>query len=476
MKVQRNISSAFIFIFAFIAVAYSAAYSDEDELMNQFREDFLLVKLFNRMQAREQGMTTLPLYSSPPFNPFLPGKASQQRKPSTGSMFVSPRVAWLQEKALQQFFSRLLVEDAKAMKNRLASKLNKENRVITATSAEGRVQDYIKTLNQTKLNEQAQRLIGRVFDCSIGSLPDFVESLKENRIFGSPINRLIEGYKKLRDKSSNGINFFKTFVRLVPHILDPNGLVAKEQLINFTLLRDLFKDGFKSFVDIPKQTGENETFRNLLNIASGFVSSKNLTPKGKTRFNRSINFFVERYGFKQIDGMDKSEEEKTAMKKALSGAVNTVVAAIFKMWNGEKPNPDNRISLLRSLITILVSLNNGSDDTPLFHYIDTFLARNPTKEELSIKSQCLLVIFLRKSLEYVLHLLRSDRMSVDNAGPATCAVDIMAEGLSILLEYIPTQVSNAGGCEDFAVIGYRAKGVAQLRSKDAMYIQRFHPR
>lgn len=491
MKIQRNISSAFIFISAFIAVVYSAAHFSEDEVMNQIREDLLLAKLFNRMQAREQGMDRsilLPPYSSPLFNPFLSGrgntgKASQQKKPSTamlpkvrgflnmdrakGSTFVSPREARLQEKALPQFFSRLLdpIQDARAMKYQHASKQHKEstatNRVKMATTVEGRVQDYIRTLSQTKINEQAQKLIANLFSCSIGSLPDFVESLKGSKIFGIPTSRILEGFKQLTERSSSGLSFYQNFVNFVFSILNPKSLVAKEQVFNFDLLRDIFKGAFPRFADVPHQKGENETFRNILNIASTFVivSTRKLTAEEETRFNNSINFFVERYGFKQIDRMEKSEEEKTAMKKALRGAVNTVVAAIFKIRNGKRLNSDNRTSLLRSIITVLVSLNNRVSDTPLLQFIDQFLARNPTNQELSTKSQCLLVLFFRKALEFVVGVLKSDRKSVEEVGPASCAVDFMADGFRVILEYIPVQISNVGGCEDFAMIGYR--GVAQ---------------
>ena len=468
MKVQRNISSAFIFISAFIAVAYSAAYFSEDELMDQIHED---LKLFNRMQAREQGMAmsaSLLPYSSPPFNPFLPGrsntrKVSQQRTISIGSTFVSPRKAWLQEKTLQQLFSRLLadpIKDARAMKYWHASKLHKK--VKMETTVEGRIQDYIKTLNKTEMKEKAQELIDKLFTCSINKLPDLIESLKGTLDFGKPISRLLDGYKTLTDKSSSGgLYFFKKFISLVSYVLNPDDLVAEEQVFDkelFKELRRLFKDGFESFAEIPKQRG-NEIFRNLLNIASGFMSSENLTTEGRARFNKSINFFVEKYFFKQIDGMDKSKEDKIAMKKALRSAVNTVIAAIFKMWNGESPNPDNRTSLLRSIITVLVSLNHGSIDTPLLHYIDKFLARNPTNEELSTKSQCLLLVFLRKSLEYVLYILEREQCKAKETGAVECAVDLMIGGYRMFLEYIPTRVSNVEGCEDFAAIGY--KGVAQ---------------
>ena len=483
MKVQRNISSAFIFISAFVAVAYSAAYFSEDELMNQIREDLLLAKLFNRMQAREQGMTrsrsvSLPPYSSPPFNPFLPGrsntgKVSQQREPSTGSIFVSPREAWLQEKALKQFFSKKLVDPNKDWR---ASKLHK--RVKMATTVEGRIQDYIKILNKTKVNEQAQKLMDDFFTCSIKSLPDFIESsfLKGTRIFGIPTSRLLAGYKTLIGRSSNGLNFFKAFVNLVSYVLDQDELVAKEQVFNFTLfrkLRNISEGGFKSFVDIPIQKGENETFRNFLNIASGFLSSRNLTAEGKIRFKRSISYFVERFLFKQIDSMDMSERDKTAMKKIVKGAVNIVVAAIFRMWNNEGQNLDNRtselhsvITILSSIITVIESLNNESDDTPILEFAISFLARNPTKEELTNTSYCLILAFLRKSLDYVVFILERDQHQAKGAGPMECGITFMIDGFHLFLDYIPTRVSNVEGCEDFAAIGYR--GMAQLRSEDAI--------
>ena len=455
MKVQRNISSALILIFAFVAVAYSATYFDKDEYL-------LLVKLFNRMQAREQGMTrsaSLPSYSSPPYSPFLPGrKASQQRKPSTGSTFISPREAWLQAKAPQLFLSRLLdsVQDAKTMKYRHGSKQYRSYKVEMATTVEGRVQDYIKTLNQTKINEQAQKLVYDLFTCSIESLPDFVESLKGKKIFGIPTSHLLEGFKKLRDRSTSGLDFYQGFINFVFPFINPQSLVAKEQFFNFNKLRDIVKDVFPEFATVPQQENESDLFRNVLNVASTFVLmiTRKLTAKEETRFNNSIDYFIERYGFKQIDSMDKSEEDKIAMKKALRGAVNTVIGAIFKMRNGERLNSDNRSSLLRSIIIVLASLNNGLSDTPLLQFIDQFLARNPTNKELSTKSQCLLVLFIRKSLDYVLHVLQSDRKSVEEWGPALCAVDLTIDGYRMILDYIPMKVSNAGGCEDFAAIGY----------------------
>lgn len=466
MKVLRNISSALIFISAFIAVVHSAAHFSEDEVLNQIREDLLLAKLFNRMEAREQGMTrSVPLspYSSPLFSPFLPGrsiagKAVWQKKPSTGSTYVAPREARLQEKALQQFFLRP-IQDARAAKYRHPS--NIINRIIMATAVEVRVQDYIKDLNQT---EYAQKLITGVLTCALKGLPDFTESLKGTKIFGKPASRLLKGYKRLLEMRLSGhdLSFLEGFIPLVTYVLHPDELDAKV-MFNFEKLRKLYQGGFKSFARIPEQKGENDTFRNLLNTISILVSSGKLTTENKSRFNTSINFIVERYGFKQIDALEKSEEDKDAMKKALRSAASAVVAAFFKIRNGESLNSGNRISLLRSVITVLVSLNNVSD-TPLLQFIDQFLARNPTSEELSIKSQCLILLFLRKSVDYYLNIIIEEKETAEGTGPVQCAVNSMIDVFRIFLKYIPTQVSNVvRGCEDFAAIGYR--GVAQEEAK-----------
>ena len=86
-----NISSTFIVVAAFIAVAYSAPLFSEDEIMNHIREDLLLAKLSNFMEARELGSVPQSLYGSPLlFNPFLSGtgKVNQQMEPSNTDMIL----------------------------------------------------------------------------------------------------------------------------------------------------------------------------------------------------------------------------------------------------------------------------------------------------------------------------------------------------------------------------------------------------
>ena len=463
MNVQTNVFLGLAFIAAVITNAYpSPLLSEGDEEKSQI---LFLAKLSNLIKARKQEMVRSAPHSSSSssllFNPFYPrGKTDQQKatnkllkvreflemdRAKEDSMFVSPK---LQEKALQQFFSRIM--DTRARKGRHSNHkkyAKKKGEMAAAAAGEGRLQNY------NKHDENAKKFLDGFFSCITKRLPDFLQSLKGTKIFGLPASTILNIFSGFTDKS--GIKLYQGFINSLLHFIggSTGKMSAKEQVFDFDLLWTIFKDVLTSFADSPRQEGESDDLmRHLLNVVSIVV---NPTFGNATRFKDSINYVLENLIFHRIDNMEISEEEKNRRKDALRFAVNNVVDAIIvKEINHGELNPNNRNTLLRSIMTVLAYLNSVFSNRSLIQFVDQFLAENPTDEELVTKSQCLLVIFYHQVLEYVMNVFKMKLGDRNKTGLLFCTANLMQDAFNLLLEDIPKKVSNIGECEDFAMVGY----------------------
>ena len=129
--------------------------------------------------------------------------------------------------------------------------------------------------------------------------------------------------------------------------------------------------------------------------------------------------------------------------------INVVDSIIVKSINHGELNPNNRNTLLRSIMTVLAYLNSVFSNRSLIQFVDQFLAENPTNEGLQTKSLCLLLISFRQGLEYYI-----TKVFQGELGPQHCIATSVQDGLRFIIERLPKKVSNIGGCEDFAKVGY----------------------
>ncbi len=457
-----NVFLGLAFITAVFAIAYATPLSSEgDEEKSQI---LFLAKLSNLIKARKQEMVrSAPHFASSSsflFNPFYPRRKTDQQKATDMllkvreflemdrakdiSVFVSTKI---QEKALQQFFSRIHNPMAtRALKDR-----HSNHKKYATTKGE------IAAANeQDKFQTNAEKFLEDMFSCLTKRLPDFLQSLKGTKIFGLPASTILNIFSGLTGKS--GINFYQSFINSLLKFLggSTDEMSAKEQVFDFALLRKILEDLVTIFPNSPQREGESDLIRHVLNVISVVV---NPTSGNATRFKDSINYFLENVFFNRIDNMEISEEEKNRRKDALRFAVNNVVDAIIvKEINHGELNPNNRNTLLRSIVTVLASLNSVVSNRSILPFVGHFLAENPTNEELETKSQCLLVIFLRQALEYFLDVFKMEREKKEYQEEVEvgldCTVTLMEDAFRLILDQIPKKVSNAGGCEDFAMIGY----------------------
>ncbi len=452
-----NVFLGLTFIAAVITNAYATPLLREGDEENS---QLFLAKLSNLIKARKREMVrSAPHFSSSsslPFNPFYPrGKTDQQkatdmllkvrkflemgRRAKEDSTFVSTK---LQEKALQQFFSRIM--DTRAGKGHHSNhkKCDTKKREIAAAGE----QDYIKFQSLNRTN--AEKLITDLFSCTTKRLPDYLQSLKGTKIFGLPASTILKIFSGLTGKSD--VKFYQGLINSLLSFFGGSKMPAKEQVSDdFPLLSTIFEDLLERLTNSPRRDGESDDLRHLLNVINVVVNPT----RDNTRIKNSINYFLNKIFFKRIDKMEISEDEKNRRKDALKFAVNNVVDAII----GEKPNSDNLTTLLRSVVTVLASLNSAVSNRSLLLFVGHFLAENPTEQELRTKSRCLLAIFYRQVLEYVMNVIKVGRKRQEfqnEVGPLDCTVTLMQDVFRLFLEQVPKKVSNICDCEDFAMVGY----------------------
>ena len=90
-----------------------------------------------------------------------------------------------------------------------------------------RVQDYIKTRNETWENEQANQLLRNSFMCLTNNTLNYVESLKKGKIFGILHKPILESMQKLIGKT-DFMSYYKTFLDIVNSVIHGHSLVGRE--------------------------------------------------------------------------------------------------------------------------------------------------------------------------------------------------------------------------------------------------------
>ena len=307
-----------------------------------------------------------------------------------------------------------------------------------------RVQDYIKTRNVTWENEQSNQLMRNLFTCLVnGTLYNYGESLKKDKIFGI-ISKdfILKRFQRLIDKT-DFISFYEDFLNLVKSVLGNNsgGLVSEAQAFDFSLLRKIMHDAWKNFADDAPDDAKGFMLKQILNVIKMFMHRGKFSAEEKTSFNSSINFLLDYL----IDNTKGSEEDKIAKKKAIKAAINIALPAMFKVISGEKltMSPEDRNHLLRSILTILASY-----DSSLYRQVEQYLSRNPTNKELETQSQCLMLFVLRKTFEYVMDTYDAADLSSNEYGPIKCGINGIKDGFRMMLAYIPEDLTDIG-CEGF---------------------------
>ena len=435
--------SLFIVIFA---AAYSAPFSHED-VINQLlsiREDLLASK-----HTSQQGMdSTLPWPSHPYASPFY-GNERKFNRDVIPNRREAALVSHTEER--NQLFSKILglVLDYIQIRNELMpgpsiakdSYNRRDDGWTTAKMSDdrSRVQDYIKTRNKTWENEQANQLIRNSFMCLTNNTLNYVESLKKGKIFGILHKPILESIQKLIGRT-DFMSYYKTFLDIVNSVIHGHSLVGIEQ-INFDLLKNIMRDMFREYADAaPKGP-----LKNMLNIVKVLLHRDGkLNAEDRASFISSINFFLDEYFLKKIEGNEK--------KKAVKDAVDNILPALLRIINGEDLNmsQDDRNHLLKSVVTVLASFNGlATNNISLFYLVNQFLSKNPSNKELQTKSQCLLVFALRKALEGLLKIFDSEKMETIELRLMKCGVDSMKDGFRFVLAYIPKDLNNVGGCEGF---------------------------
>ncbi len=476
-----NNFSALLFLSVIFTGVYSAPLSSEEEVINQllaFREDLLADKLLNYNEANQQGMASTSSYSLPPYSLSLhgKGKTSQQREFSEDMLLMVRDLlrmekarlstyndADLQEIRFQQMFSKILGQTLKAQnglwprtKSRKDSYTSRGH--VPTNAGKTKMASTAESSLQSQNPTQGSRIMDNFFTCLVNNTLNHAESLKRSKQFGTLTSYLLDALQKLG--AENDLKpYFKTFIDLVfsrPKSVSEK-LVVREQQINWHFCSNIVKDTFKKYAVEAPIEDNNEPFRQFLNLIrivlngskknTKFLDLGNLNPEDESSLNSTINFFLNRYVFKLIDGMEVSEEVKDVMKKKIKDAVKIVLPALF---NRETSSPENRNRFLRSLITLLSSINIGiMNDSSLFNFVEDFLANNPTNEELNTKVQCLVVFFMRKGLEKALNIFIRDQDSIDEFNIMQCGLNSLKEGFQIILSQFPEQLSDAGGCEGF---------------------------
>ncbi len=452
-----NVFLCLTFIAAVFAIAYATPlFSEGDEETNQI---LFLAKLSSLIEARKQEMVrSAPHFASSSsllFNTFYPrGKTDQQK---VTDMLLKMREFLEMDRAKENsMFVSTKLQEATRIRNPVITGASRDrysnHRKYATKKGEIEAAEYKATqgIDQTA---EANKLLEGLLSCIGNGLPNFLQSLKETKIFGLPASSAIKIFSGLTGKS--GFELYRSFINYLIKLIGVNRMSAKEQVFNFDLLRDIATNVYNHFANSSRQNGESDDVRYLLNFISALL---NPTSGNATQFIDSINYFLEKFIFKQIDNMEISEEDKNQKKNALRSAVNNVVNAIIVNVNGGKQNPNNRNTLLKNVLTVLASLNSVVSNRSLLQFVDQFLAENPTNEELETKSQCLLLIFLRQSFGYLVNFFKMEREAQihrNEVGPLVCAATFMQDAFHLLFEQIPIKVSNFGGCEDFAMAGYK---------------------
>lgn len=115
---------------------------------------------------------------------------------------------------------------------------------------------------------------------------------------------------------------------------------------------------------------------------------------------------------------------------------------------------------------MLASFNIGAlNNSSLFYSLEHFLSKDPTNEELTAKSQCLLVFFICKGLELVLKTITNEEDSLPEYDPMYCAMHGAKEAFHIFLSYFPEKLNTVGGCEGFDWVGAQEKKVSHLNQR-----------
>ena len=472
--------SLFIVIFA---AAYSAPFSHED-VINQLlsiREDLLASK-----HTSQQGMdSTLPLPShpSPPYGSPFYGNDQYERKFNRDVIPKQREAALVSHtEERNQLFSKILglVSDYIHLRNELmpgpsipkdshnrrgdgwtTAKMSEANKLPLGEDR-SRVQDYIKTRNETWENEQANQLIRNLFMCLTNSTLNYVESLKKGKIFGIVHETILKSIQKLIGKT-DFTSYYKTFLDIVNSVIHGDSLVGKEQALDFDFFKKIMRDMFREYADAAPK-GSLENMLNILKVV--LHRDGKLSAEDRASFINAINYFID----EKIEGNEK--------KKAIKDAVNNILPALFKIINGEDLNmsQDDRNHLLKSVVTMLASFNGGlaTNNSRLFYLINQFLSKNPSNEDLHTKSQCLIAFTLRRVLESLLKIFDSEELGTSELGLMKCGIEGVKGGFRFLLAYVPKDLNNVGGCEGFDMnVGFQ--GAAQRKMVMKINTRSFAP-